>query len=76
MHAHIAKVNQVLWSGEAKSVTLPGSEGELTILPNHSPLATSLKEGRITVRNLDSEHIFDIESGVLEVDKEGVTVLL
>jgi F-type H+-transporting ATPase subunit epsilon len=76
MRIHIAKVNEVLWSGEAVSVTLPGSEGELTILPNHSPLATELKSGRITVRTVEGEKIFDIDGGVLEVDKKGVTVLL
>jgi F-type H+-transporting ATPase subunit epsilon len=76
MQVHIAKVSEVLWSGVAKSATLPGSEGELTILPNHSPLATVLRSGRITVRAEDGEHVFDVDGGILEVNDSGATVLL
>ncbi len=76
MQVHIAKVNGVLWSGEAKSLTVPGSEGEMTILTGHIPLASALKAGRITVRSQAGEEFFDIESGVLEVSPKGATVLL
>lgn len=76
MHVHIAKVDQVLYSDKAQSVTLPALEGEVTILPNHIPLVTPLKAGRIVVRESGSEKLFDIEKGLLEVSKEGVVVLL
>ena len=76
INIHIAKVDQVLYTGNSVSVTLPAIEGEVTILPNHIPLVTPLKAGRITVRTQDGEQIFDIAGGILEVSKTGVTVLL
>ncbi|MDZ4226250.1 MAG: hypothetical protein U1C66_02055 [Patescibacteria group bacterium] len=77
MHVVIAKVDENLFDGEAHSVTLPGAEGELTVLPRHMPLITNLVEGQIVVRPKEGEHkVFKIESGVLEVRRDGATVIL
>ena len=78
MHLLIAKVDETVLSAEVYSVTLPTSAGELTILGGHMPLATTLKEGVIRVRmERDSAYVeFGVTKGVLEITKEGVTVLL
>jgi F-type H+-transporting ATPase subunit epsilon len=78
MHVVVAKVDEVYFDGEAVSMTLPGAEGELTVLPEHEPLITTLKEGVITVRQggEQSEQTFKIIGGVLEVRRDGVTVIL
>jgi len=76
MKVVIAKVDQNLFDGEAASMTLPGTEGEMTVLPEHEPLITTLKQGAIIVRTSESEQAFSIEGGVLEVRREGVTVIL
>ena len=77
MHIVIAKVNENLFDGEAASMTLPGAEGQLTVLPEHMPLITTLKEGVITVRQKgESDQTFAIEGGVLEVRRDGATVIL
>ncbi|MDO8517689.1 MAG: F0F1 ATP synthase subunit epsilon [bacterium] len=78
MRIVIAKVDEVFFDGEAVSMTVPGAEGEMTVLGQHMPLITTLKKGTITVRqdgNL-SPSMFDIESGVLEVRRDGATVIL
>lgn len=79
MHLVIAKVDKVYYDGECQSVTLPGAEGELTVLGHHEPLITTLKEGVITVRaqNLESGQMtFPIQKGLLEVRADGATVIL
>jgi F-type H+-transporting ATPase subunit epsilon len=77
MQVNIVKVNGIIWSGDAPALIVPGSEGELTILPNHAPLVTTLKEGRIVIKDGGKElFTHAVDSGVLEVTKEGVTVLL
>lgn len=76
MRVVIARVNENLYDGEANSVTLPGSEGEMTVLPEHEPLMTTLKAGVITVRDQEGEKKFKIEGGVLEVRQDGATVIL
>ncbi len=76
MHVIIAKIDEVFFDGQAKSLTVPGSEGEMTVLPHHMPLITTLKKGVITVRDTNESKQLSIESGVLEIGKETVTVLL
>jgi F-type H+-transporting ATPase subunit epsilon len=76
MKVVIAKVDENLYDGQASSVTLPGAEGEMTVLAEHEPLITTLKAGVILVRAEGENREFQIEGGVLEVRHEGVTVIL
>ncbi|HDZ54503.1 MAG TPA: ATP synthase F1 subunit epsilon [Candidatus Nealsonbacteria bacterium] len=71
----IIALDKVLFEGKTNSVTLPGSEGELTILKNHIPLITPLKKGNIKLKTKKEELNFRINGGVLEVKPEKVVVL-
>jgi len=72
----ITKLDSVQYLGEVESVTAPGVEGELTVLKNHEPLITTLKEGMVTVRKGEETFEFPTSRGILEVSKKGVTILL
>lgn len=74
----IAKVNETLFDGDAYSVRVPGSAGEMTILAAHMPLVTPLKAGTIYVRETRDalEKEFEVTSGVLEVNPDSVAVLV
>ena len=73
----ISSVDTKHCDGEAKTLTLPGSEGELTVLSHHAPLITTLKQGTLRVKKEDdSVEEFAIESGILEVSENEATVLL
>jgi F-type H+-transporting ATPase subunit epsilon len=79
LNVHIAKVDKVLFSGEALSVTVPTKEGELTILEHHMPLCSVTKDGRITIHQKDDSTttFFDVTtSGILEVTGQKLSVLL
>lgn len=78
LRLHIAKVNEVLFSGEVEGVTAPASEGEVTILPNHISYVTPLAAGRIRIHKEGSnDHAhYDIEGGLLEVSPAQATILL
>lgn len=56
-------------------VTLPGVEGELGILPGHTPLLTVLKVGVLAYRQGDERHYVAIAHGFAEALAERVTVL-
>lgn len=77
MQVNIVKVNGIFWSGIASSLTAPGAEGVLTILPNHVPLVTALNHGRLIVKQ-EGKEVFtqNVDGGVLEVTGKAVTVLL
>lgn len=77
-HLTIAKVGENLFDGEAISATFPGAEGVFTVLANHEPFVSSLKDGPIVVINADGQaHRIENEGiGVVEVSKNQATVLL
>jgi F-type H+-transporting ATPase subunit epsilon len=56
-------------------VLLPGTDGEMGILPHHAPLLTTLKYGIIKVRSQGQETIFTVAGGIAEVQPEVVTIL-
>lgn len=76
MHVTVSKVDGALFAGEARSLTVPAADGELTILPAHEPLITPLKAGQITVRTETGEEQIQVETGVCEISENKVTVLL
>lgn len=77
MKLTIAQIDKILFSGEAESVTVPGTAGEMTVLSHHMPLITTLKAGRIFVKPKEGEPLeFPLSSGFLEVGKNETVVLL
>ncbi|HTA62034.1 MAG TPA: ATP synthase F1 subunit epsilon [Bacteroidia bacterium] len=75
MHLEIITPDKKLFEGEAKSLTVPGSEGSLGVLNNHAPMIASLKKGKVKVITASETKNFDIKGGVIEVLKNKVVVL-
>lgn len=76
MYLEIITPDKKLFEGEAKSLTVPGSEGSLGILNNHAPMIASLKKGKVKITTDKSDvKFFDIHGGVVEVLKNKVVVL-
>jgi F-type H+-transporting ATPase subunit epsilon len=71
----IVSPERELFSGEVDIVLAPGIEGQLGILPNHSPLITELAEGELCTRVGDEEYFFAIHGGFMHVLPDQVIVL-
>jgi F-type H+-transporting ATPase subunit epsilon len=65
----------MVFEGEADIVVLPGTDGEMGILPHHAPLLTTLNFGIIKVRSSGKEEVFTVAGGIAEVQPDLVTVL-
>jgi len=76
MHLEILTPERKVYSGEADSVSFPGTAGAFQVLNHHAPLISSLKEGKIKVKTKKEEMLFTIKSGFVEVLKNNVTVLV
>jgi F-type H+-transporting ATPase subunit epsilon len=76
MHLDILTPEKKIYSGEADSVSFPGTAGAFQVLNNHAPLISSLKEGKIKVRTKKGETYYGVKSGFVEVLKNNVTVLV
>lgn len=75
IRCEIVSQDRMVFEGDVDIVVLPGSAGEMGILPHHAPLLTTLNYGVIKVRTKDKEEIFAVAGGVAEVQPDIVTVL-
>jgi F-type H+-transporting ATPase subunit epsilon len=59
----------------ATEVQLPGSEGDMTAMPNHAPILTTLRPGILSVSGVEGTMEYVVTGGFAEVKLDGVTVL-
>jgi F-type H+-transporting ATPase subunit epsilon len=59
----------------ADSVTIPAAEGEMTVLPRHAPVLTTLGFGELIVKKGGAQESFAIYGGVVDVRPDKVVVL-
>ena len=77
IHVDVVSAEELIFSGEAKFVALPGESGELGILPRHTPLITRIRPGAVRIERADNgeEEFVFVAGGLLEVQPGSVTVL-
>ncbi len=77
IHVDVVSAEESIFSGEANFVALPGENGELGILPRHTPLITRIKPGAVRIERADNgeEEFVFVAGGILEVQPNVVTVL-
>ncbi|WPS87628.1 F0F1 ATP synthase subunit epsilon [Brevibacillus halotolerans] len=76
MVIEIVTPERVVYSGEATMVIARGVEGELGILPNHTPLVTPLKIAPVRIKQEgDKETVIAVSGGFMEVRGQEVTIL-
>lgn len=75
IRCEIVSQDRPIYEGDADIVVIPGVEGIMGILPNHSPLLTTLNYGIIQVRSGNDEENFTVAGGVAEIQPDIVTIL-
>ena len=75
IRCEIVSQDRTVFEEDVDIVVLPGTDGEMGILPHHAPLLTTLKYGLIKVRIQGEEQVFTVAGGVAEIQPEIVTVL-
>ena len=78
LQCEIVTPERKLYSEEAGFVVLPGSAGEMGVLPGHAPTVTTLDAGRVDVRMaLDAKDgvRFLVAGGYAQVETDRVIIL-
>ena len=75
LQLEIVTPERQVFSDTVDSVQVPGSEGELGVLPNHAPLVSTLGVGELRFRKDGVEESFAIVGGFLQVRPDKVVVL-
>jgi F-type H+-transporting ATPase subunit epsilon len=71
----IVTPERLVFDETVDGVTLPGSEGELGVLPHHAPLVSTLGVGELRIRNGANEDWFAIVGGFVQVLPDKVVVM-
>ena len=75
IHINIVSAEGAIFEGDADMVFAPAKAGEVGIAPRHAPLITTLKPGSVRVQSGESEKLFYVTGGILEVQPHLITVL-
>ncbi len=76
LNLEIITPSKISFSGEIKSVTVPGTLGSFQVLKNHAPLISTLEIGLIKIEKLDnSVDFYSSTGGTIEVLNNKVIIL-
>lgn len=75
IRCEIVSQDRLVFEGEADMVIVPGTLGEMGILPGHAPLLSTLELGVIRVKLGEEEQVFTVTGGFIEVQPDIVTVM-
>lgn len=75
LNVEIVAEDHFLWSGQARSVSARTIDGEIGILPGHTPLLAVLGDGEVVIEAVDGQAITaQAQGGFFSVDDDRVTI--
>jgi F-type H+-transporting ATPase subunit epsilon len=76
MKIEIITPDRKVYSGDIKSIRVPGKKGSFQILKDHAPIVSTLENGPvIMVDQAGNETIYDISGGVIEAKMNTIILL-
>src|SRR4051795_6325446 len=75
LQLEIVTPERLAYSDTVDQVVVPGSEGELGILPHHAPLLAMLGVGELRIRKAGVDESFAIAGGFVQVRPDKVVVM-
>ncbi len=75
IHLEIVTPERLAYEDDVDMVLVPGADGELGILPRHTPLVSLLGVGELRIRKGGEEESFAIAGGFLQVRPDKVVVM-
>ena len=76
LHVELVSGDRMVWSGEASTVVARTTEGELGILPGHTPILGALVAGEVRISPTSGSAVrAEIDGGFLSVEHDRVVVV-
>ena len=75
LRLEIVTPEKLAFEGDVDSVVIPGSEGELGVLPQHIPLMTQIKPGEVVISKNGKKDYLAVGEGFATVTQERVNIL-
>ena len=75
LQVELVAADRKVWEGEADMVVARTVDGELGILPGHTPLLGVLTEGEVRIKTGEATHTASVDGGFLSVDRDKVIII-
>lgn len=75
MQFDLVSPERSLASFTATAVQIPGADGDLTAMPGHAPVLTSLRPGIVRVQTAEGEKDYVVTGGFVEITADSVSVI-
>jgi F-type H+-transporting ATPase subunit epsilon len=77
MNLVILSPEKEIFSGEVKSVIVPGADGQFELLNNHAAIVSSLNKGDVKVQKANGERVsYSVSGGFVEMLNNEVSLLV
>lgn len=77
LEVDVVAADRRVWRGEARMVSAPAADGEMGILPGHTPVLAVLRRGKVRITTVDGAvRLVQVDEGFLSVDSDRVTVVV
>ncbi|MEP2533674.1 F0F1 ATP synthase subunit epsilon [Shimia sp.] len=75
MQFDLVSPERSLASLEVTAVQIPGADGDMTAMPGHAAVLTSLRPGVVRVQTSEGEKDFVVTRGFAEISAESISVI-
>ena len=75
MQFDLVSPERSLASFQASEVLIPGADGDMTAMPDHAPIITTLRPGVLRVEGPDGTSEFVVSGGFAEISGDSLSVL-
>jgi len=76
MKIEIVTPDSKVYSGEIRSVRVPGTKGSFQVLKDHAPIISTLDGGTVYISDDQGNEVrYEITGGVIEVKKNRIILL-
>ena len=75
LKVELVAADRKVWEGEASQVSARSIDGELGIMPGHTPILGVLVEGEVRIHGEGGIRTAKVDGGFLSVDHDRVTIL-
>lgn len=76
LDVQVVATDHAVWSGEAKAIRGRTVDGDMGILPDHTPVLALLSEGELVIEPVEGEPISaQVSGGFFSVDSNKVTIV-
>lgn len=77
LEVDVVAADRRVWRGDARMVSAPAADGDVGILPGHTPLLAVLRAGDVRIQPTDGSSLdIRVDEGFLSVDDDRVTVVV